>query len=138
MSKSESDKEDKNMYCRNCGAEMPDNAAVCVKCGVSKGNGDKFCYNCGTETNPEQAICLKCGVSLQKKAGLMGKADTGKTSFSDFKRVSEGKIFGGVCTGLEKNYGINRWISRIAMVLLPLWPIVLIAYILICTKTELE
>ncbi len=28
------------MYCRNCGSEMSDNAAVCVKCGVAlKGNG---------------------------------------------------------------------------------------------------
>ena len=23
------------MYCKNCGAEIPDNAVICVKCGVS-------------------------------------------------------------------------------------------------------
>lgn len=25
------------MFCRNCGSEMADNAAICVKCGVAKG-----------------------------------------------------------------------------------------------------
>ena len=27
------------MFCRNCGSEMNENAAVCVKCGISKGEG---------------------------------------------------------------------------------------------------
>ena len=26
------------MFCRNCGSEMNENAAVCVKCGISKGD----------------------------------------------------------------------------------------------------
>ena len=37
------------MYCRNCGAEIDPNAAMCVKCGFAKGTGDKFCENCGNE-----------------------------------------------------------------------------------------
>ena len=31
------------MYCRNCGAEMNENAAICVKCGVAKGTGNSYC-----------------------------------------------------------------------------------------------
>ncbi|MGN0572982.1 MAG: NINE protein [Acutalibacteraceae bacterium] len=54
------------MYCRNCGNEMAENAAVCINCGVSKGNASNFCPNCGSQTNPEAAICVKCGVALKK------------------------------------------------------------------------
>lgn len=56
------------MYCRNCGNEMADNAAVCINCGVSKGNAANFCPNCGNATNPEAAVCVKCGVALKKGA----------------------------------------------------------------------
>ena len=56
------------MFCRNCGNEVNENAAICVKCGVAVGNGDGFCYNCGADTNPGADVCLKCGVSLKKAA----------------------------------------------------------------------
>lgn len=56
------------MFCRNCGNQMVENAAVCVKCGVAAGTGLSFCPNCGGETNPNQEVCLKCGVSLKKAA----------------------------------------------------------------------
>lgn len=52
------------MYCRNCGAAMDSNAAVCVKCGVAKNKGNAFCPNCGQPTNPNAAVCVKCGYSL--------------------------------------------------------------------------
>ena len=64
------------MFCRNCGNELNENAAICVKCGVAVGNGDSFCPNCGAETNAIAEVCLKCGVSLKKKA----TAETGKIS----------------------------------------------------------
>lgn len=47
------------MYCRNCGAQMDPNAAVCVKCGVAKNRGNAFCPNCGQPTNPNAAVCVK-------------------------------------------------------------------------------
>ncbi len=56
------------MYCRNCGSEMSNEAAVCVKCGVPAGKGKGFCPVCGAETNPEAAVCIKCGASLEVKA----------------------------------------------------------------------
>lgn len=52
------------MFCRNCGKEMSDKAAVCVQCGVKKGTGSSYCPNCGNETAKGAAVCLKCGVSL--------------------------------------------------------------------------
>lgn len=52
------------MFCKNCGSEMNENAAVCVRCGVAKGSGNSYCPNCGKETNPNAAVCLSCGCSL--------------------------------------------------------------------------
>ncbi len=71
------------MFCRNCGNQMDNNAAVCVKCGVAAGNGTNFCPNCGKETVPGAAVCTNCGIALaqpvaasQQKskltAGLLG------------------------------------------------------------------
>ena len=69
------------MFCRNCGSEMNENAAVCVKCGISKGEGVSYCPHCGKETNADAAVCLSCGCSLTNTgsgaksklaAGLLG------------------------------------------------------------------
>ena len=61
------------MYCKNCGAPLNDNQAICVKCGVAVGNGDAYCPNCGQPVNPGAEFCTSCGVSLKK-----GKAANGK------------------------------------------------------------
>lgn len=53
------------MYCKNCGAELNENAVVCTKCGVLVGDGNKFCPNCGAEPDPLAAICVKCGYELK-------------------------------------------------------------------------
>ena len=55
------------MFCRNCGGEMNDNQAVCLKCGVPTGVGNSYCNNCGAEVNSQAVICVKCGVSLVKE-----------------------------------------------------------------------
>ena len=52
------------MYCRNCGNEMNNEAAICVKCGVPAGKGKNFCSNCGVEVNPEAVVCVQCGAAL--------------------------------------------------------------------------
>lgn len=52
------------MFCRNCGAQLNDQAAVCVTCGAATGSGNKFCNNCGSGVDPAAAVCLKCGVAL--------------------------------------------------------------------------
>lgn len=54
-------------YCRNCGAEIPYIAEMCVHCGVKTSMGDKFCWGCGKPTSPHQEVCLECGVLLKQK-----------------------------------------------------------------------
>lgn len=62
------------MYCKNCGEQMNDNQAICLKCGVKTGQGNSFCANCGQPVAPEAEVCLNCGVAV-KKAGNFGKYD---------------------------------------------------------------
>ncbi|MBR7132084.1 MAG: TM2 domain-containing protein [Clostridia bacterium] len=52
------------MFCKNCGAEIDPNAAICVKCGFNKGTGNKFCHNCGVETVEGASVCTNCGYAL--------------------------------------------------------------------------
>ena len=54
------------MFCKNCGHEVNEGAAVCLKCGVLVGMGSKFCQSCGFEPDPLAAICIKCGRELKK------------------------------------------------------------------------
>ncbi|MCQ2424610.1 MAG: NINE protein [Lachnospiraceae bacterium] len=55
------------MFCKNCGEPMNDNQAICLKCGVKKGEGNSFCPNCGKPTTPGSDVCLNCGVSLKNQ-----------------------------------------------------------------------
>lgn len=57
------------MYCRNCGAEMNENAAVCLKCGAAKNSGKGFCENCGNAVDENAVVCLKCGAAISNKGG---------------------------------------------------------------------
>ena len=62
------------MYCTNCGENISDNQAVCLKCGVKVGTGHSFCANCGEQVSESADVCMKCGVALKKAGGdLAGK-----------------------------------------------------------------
>lgn len=51
-------------YCKNCGEPyMTDEAIMCVKCGVSRGQGSNYCHNCGKPLQPGASVCLNCGVA---------------------------------------------------------------------------
>ncbi len=52
------------MFCKNCGAQMNENAAFCVTCGAAAGQGTGYCGNCGNATAPGAAVCLNCGAAL--------------------------------------------------------------------------
>lgn len=52
------------MFCRNCGSQVDNNAAICVNCGVATGNGSNFCPNCGANTPMGATICTNCGFAL--------------------------------------------------------------------------
>ncbi len=67
------------MFCRNCGSQMNDNQAICLKCGVKTGEGNGFCSNCGNPVAPNAEYCLSCGVALKKAAnGVNGDYLNGK------------------------------------------------------------
>ncbi len=63
------------MFCRNCGEQLNENQAICLKCGVKVGEGNAFCSNCGKEVAPEADVCLNCGVSLKKANAGYGNYD---------------------------------------------------------------
>lgn len=62
-------------YCKNCGeAYMTDEAVMCVKCGVAKGQGSNYCHNCGQPVASDAAVCLNCGVANKKPANANSKS----------------------------------------------------------------
>ncbi len=68
------------MYCRNCGEQMNDNQAICLKCGVAVGEGKAFCKHCGKSVNENAAVCLNCGCKIEDeqektKAGALNGQD---------------------------------------------------------------
>lgn len=56
------------MYCKNCGEQMNDNQAICLKCGVKTGQGNLYCANCGKEVAPNSEVCLSCGVAIKNSS----------------------------------------------------------------------
>ena len=61
------------MFCKNCGAEMNENAVACMSCGFAKGTGEKFCSVCGAEINAGAVICTKCGAATKPVAVANGE-----------------------------------------------------------------
>lgn len=60
------------MYCRNCGEEMDPNQAICLKCGVAVGKGNKFCASCGREVLENASVCTNCGVAIKPSVAGQG------------------------------------------------------------------
>ena len=55
------------MFCKNCGAETNENAAVCLKCGANANTGNSFCKNCGAAVSQNAAVCLHCGSAISNQ-----------------------------------------------------------------------
>ena len=113
--------------CIKCGAELPDEAKFCGKCGAKqepqKTMGKIFCMNCGAECAPGQAFCFECGTevpgahsqtppseiefklednSLQAQfAALQNALDEQALSAFEYEQTSTGKY---VITGLKDKY----------------------------------
>ncbi len=64
------------MYCRNCGEQMNENQAICLKCGVKKGDGNSFCKNCGKAVDQNASVCVACGFALDTKYEKLKKKIT--------------------------------------------------------------
>ena len=63
------------MYCKNCGAPMDANAAVCTKCGVAAGNGSTYCPNCGQTTDAHASVCSPAGTGGVRGAPQLEQTD---------------------------------------------------------------
>ena len=68
------------MYCKNCGEEIQEEAAICVKCGFANGTGTKFCGHCGKEVAEGQAICMSCGFYVNQPEGKKEEPSAAKSA----------------------------------------------------------
>lgn len=75
-------------FCRNCGAELQEGAAVCLSCGVMAGDGTKYCHNCGAQPDPLAVICVKCGCSLEKYSAPTRSMTMGEAIRSCFSKYA--------------------------------------------------
>ena len=73
-------------YCKNCGAELADEASFCVSCGASSSVVDMKCPACGYVNPTDSRFCGECGVSLGQPAASgtgLRTAELSMVNFSD-------------------------------------------------------
>lgn len=68
------------MYCKNCGAEVPDGSKFCPSCGkpVLEEPKPSFCRECGSQLRPGETVCQSCGAEvapLVKSAPVQEQGD---------------------------------------------------------------
>ena len=85
------------MYCRNCGHQTDDRAAVCPSCGGSPTQGAAYCQNCGKATQPVAVVCLSCGAALA-------------SGWAEIRRFADKKIPAGICGILLGAFGIHKFV----------------------------
>ena len=90
------------MFCRNCGAQMNENAAFCVTCGAAVGQGTGYCGNCGNAVAPGAAVCLNCGAALNGATPNMAAASAGTGT-------AKSKIAAGLLGIFLGAYGIHNF-----------------------------
>ena len=52
------------MYCSNCGAE--NSKKICTSCGVKQGKVHKYCNWCGAELTENASVCVKCNNKVKE------------------------------------------------------------------------
>lgn len=88
------------MYCKNCGNEIDNNAAVCVSCGYSKGTGNKFCANCQSPVMENADFCTSCGAKLNNEPVFEGTVANNN---------SKSKLAAGILGILVGGLGIHNF-----------------------------
>ena len=88
------------MFCKNCGAQLNENAAFCVSCGVAAGQGNAYCSNCGNAVAPNAAVCLKCGAAL----GMQGNSAAGIVTGAQKSKIAAGLL--GIFLG---GFGVHNF-----------------------------
>ena len=84
------------MYCRTCGKEIADDAAVCINCGSKPLAGNKNCPTCGAPTGPQAEYCIKCGTNLAEASVAIVK----DTEYAGFWRRLVAYIIDGLLLGI--------------------------------------
>ena len=87
------------MYCKNCGHEIDNKAAVCAMCGFAKGSGDKFCSNCQSPLIKDADFCTSCGTKIEQAPIFEGKV----------KNTGKSKIAAGIFGILLDSLGIHNF-----------------------------
>lgn len=104
-------------YCRHCGADMLDEAVVCIKCGVSDKSPvtteKAYCRACGAEISSKAAVCVKCGVSQTNQGGH----NMSNSNSTPLRRSRDGKILAGICSGMGKKWNVNPWVFRVILII---------------------
>src|SRR5438093_10884719 len=68
------------MYCMKCGAQLPDDAVFCSRCGASQSNQTRIAQQSGSLSNSVQVLapstatslkCPSCGAPIAPKLGQM-------------------------------------------------------------------
>lgn len=52
------------LFCKSCGAELPDGVLFCHKCGAAVQPTEKSCPHCGKSLPGDSAFCCYCGQQL--------------------------------------------------------------------------
>lgn len=112
------------MYCTNCGAEISDNAVVCVKCGCSPTANANYCRNCGAETAKGAVACVKCGCALNGAHAVTGKEGSNRWTIALILNIFLG------CYGIHNFYLGNTKTGVMQLVLtIVLWIVSVIFWI---------
>ena len=120
------------MYCKNCGKQIDEQAAICVSCGYKNGYGKNYCYHCGAKVDGGAQVCLSCGYALTKEneskklvgtkskltAGLLGiflGGIGGHNFYLGYTGKAVGQIFASLCTmGIGSIWGFIEGILILA------------------------
>jgi TM2 domain-containing membrane protein YozV len=62
---------------------MAEEAVMCVRCGVARGQGYNYCHRCGKPLQPQATVCMNCGVPTSE-------AETVYTYYKGKSRVAAG------------------------------------------------
>lgn len=103
------------MYCRECGeALINEKAVICVKCGISKGQGNNYCPECGQIVKSKDAeVCLNCGIRLRTERNNFADRIKGIANNSIDNKISStnnnNKVVAGLLAIFLGGIGVHRF-----------------------------